>query len=112
RVAENRHGVLEVDCATRLACARLTLVQHELVDLAAALAAITAEIVDNPGARFGTRPQSGGLERLVEQIAQHGLDVRIAGYRRHERRGFGEPAQLRGWPQVAGLDHRERVAGL
>ena len=106
-VAQHGQRIVERD---RLAAVAL-LVEQELVDLAAALAAIAAQPLDDPFQRIGIDGEPLRPGGAFDQAFEGGLVVHVAGQRRQAGLGLGERAQARARREVAAFDHDQRVAG-
>ena len=87
------------------------LVEQELVDLAAALAAIAAQPLDDPLQRIGFDGEPVRPRRALDQPLEGGFVVHVAGQGRQAVLGLGQRAQARARREVAALHHDQRVAG-
>ncbi len=106
-VTQNGHRVFQRDRFAGVGA----LVEQQLVDLAARLAAIAAQPLDDPFQRIGLDRHALGARRTLDQSFEGGLVVHVTGHGGQSGFGLGQGAQVRARCQVAALDDDQRIAG-
>ncbi len=106
-VAQHGDGVVERHALRAVAF----LVEQQLVDLAAALAAVAAQPLDDPFERVGIDAKAARARRAFDQPFERRLVVHVARQGRQAGFGFGERAQSGARREVAAFDHDQGIAG-
>ena len=87
------------------------LVKHELVDLAAGLAPVAAQPLDDPRQRILFHDEAVRLGRALDQPLEVLFGIGVTRQCRQRVLGLGQRAQAGARREIAAFEHDERIAG-